>query len=470
MIVDHIYNSLLFSIVSASNEELIRIRELLEFEEGSLLFEDSLFYFGLINYLRNNGIDIKLLNKEPSSNKYDLVVDRNCLNGKTLRDYQISSVKKAIHYNNGIFQIATGGGKTVIIAAIIFHYLKYKIIDSVICIVPTVHLLRQMYNEFVSFGFNEKDISRLGGGYNFENKPICISTSDSAYKELESIKDYNLLIVDEAHHTGSKTWSVVCRKVSTSFRFAFTATVKEDPRWYSYSDLSLIGLFGPIIQNIKSKQLIKREYLAQPIYSIVDIRSKNIHSYHWRVVYNTGVVENNARNLAICKLGNSCYLNKYKSLCFVAQKKHGHLLCKILANSFGVETLFNQGGSISYIYKVSGSVVKNYWNIDQISDYINENEGVFVVATQVFDEGIDIPAFNVVIMAGAMKKYRRLVQRSGRGMRPKEKDNFVYIFDFYDNQHVFLRNQSDLRISTYENEGYLYKTLDEVEKITGISW
>jgi superfamily II DNA or RNA helicase len=135
---------------------------------------------------------------------------------------------------------------------------------------------------------------------------------------------------------------------------------------------------------------------------------------------------------------------------------------------FNIEVLFNQGGSISYLYKSSGKVIKNYWNINQISEYINESEKVFVIATQVFDEGIDIPAFNVVIMAGAMKKHRRLIQRSGRGMRPKEGNNCVYLFDFYDNQHVFLRKQSDVRINTYENEGYIYKSLDEIKEITGI--
>jgi len=464
------YEDIVVKIVEATNDELVKLRSLLEFENGSLLFNDNEFYFGLIDYLKNNGLNIDyslLLNKLSYSSK--VTIHENCLIEKKLRDYQISSVRKALHRLHGVFQIATGGGKTVIIAAIIYHFLNYvSEVDSAICIVPTTHLLRQMYNEFVSVGFEESSISRLGDGYKLEDKPICIATSDSAYNQINKLKDRKLLIVDEAHHVSSRTWTTICTKINTRYRFAFTGTVREDPNCYSYSDLALIGLFGPIIQNVKAKQLINRGYLAQPIYTIIDVDSKKIPGFYWHSIYQQGVVKNLVRNELICKLSYSCYINKYKVLCFVARKDHGKFLCKKITDCYGIETLFTQGGSTSYLYKPSGKVSKNNWDIKEISDYVNENNEVIVVATQVFDEGVNIPSFNTLIIAAGMKKYRRSIQRCGRGMRPKEKDNFVYIFDFYDGQHVFLSSQSNYRIETYDHEGYIYKSLDEIKEVTGI--
>jgi superfamily II DNA or RNA helicase len=68
------------------------------------------------------------------------------------------------------------------------------------------------------------------------------------------------------------------------------------------------------------------------------------------------------------------------------------------------------------------------------------------------DEGVDCPSFNALIMSTAMKKYRRTVQRVGRGMRPKQDDNSVYIFDFVDSMHPGLLEHSEYRIQTYQLE------------------
>jgi superfamily II DNA or RNA helicase len=74
--------------------------------------------------------------------------------------------------------------------------------------------------------------------------------------------------------------------------------------------------------------------------------------------------------------------------------------------------------------------------------------GVFVHNT--FDEGVDIPTVGVVIMAGAGRSRIKFFQRIGRGVRKKVIVNKVYIFDFLDNAHVFLRSQSYARVEMYK--------------------
>ena len=106
----------------------------------------------------------------------------------------------------------------------------------------------------------------------------------------------------------------------------------------------------------------------------------------------------------------------------------------------------------------------------EVADWHNfaTSAGVFVHNSSL-DEGIDIPSFNALIMSSAMKKYRRTIQRAGRGMRPKPGDNKVYIFDFVDSMHFKLWEHSTYRIKTYELEEYEFSSsIEETSKRMGI--
>ncbi len=107
-------------------------------------------------------------------------------------------------------------------------------------------------------------------------------------------------------------------------------------------------------------------------------------------------------------------------------------------------------------------------SIDRIADYVKSHDRVIVSSTSVFDEGIDVPEFAALILATAMQKYRRTIQRLGRGMRPKA-DNRVFIFDFCDKHHNFLQKHSHYRKATYEAEEMeLVGSLEEMSRRMGI--
>jgi ERCC4-related helicase len=152
---------------------------------------------------------------------------------------------------------------------------------------------------------------------------------------------------------------------------------------------------------------------------------------------------------------------------FVGRRAHGHQLAKYLA-AFGCEALFVHGGSNVYLYRPSGHMQHDVWTIEQIAEYVNSRERCILICTQVLDEGVDIPVINVLIMAAALKKYRRTVQRAGRGMRPKEGQNRVFIFDFWDEGHPYLVKHSDYRKWTYEREEYDFsESLNKTAEVMG---
>jgi len=69
-----------------------------------------------------------------------------------------------------------------------------------------------------------------------------------------------------------------------------------------------------------------------------------------------------------------------------------------------------------------------------------ENKEInFLVASTIFDVGVDIPSVNLVIIAGAGKAEVAARQRIGRGLRAKkEGPNVTFILDFADDSNYML--------------------------------
>jgi hypothetical protein len=89
--------------------------------------------------------------------------------------------------------------------------------------------------------------------------------------------------------------------------------------------------------------------------------------------------------------------------------------------------------------------------------------GVFVHNSTVYDEAIDIPSMNVLIMAGGGKSFRRTVQRIGRPLHSKQ--DFVHVIDFWDYQHPYLQRHSRQRSAIYNRMEYLqFKGVEELNR------
>jgi len=449
-----------------------------EFECGSKLFneDDNSVLSGLTTWLERQGLDIEI-DEDQYPEKFDIRlidVDDTILEQRTLRDYQVAAVKKALHFGRGIIQVSTGGGKTEIAAALYAHLIFYGYAQTAVFLVPTVFLMEQLANRLEMFGFSS--VCRVGGGNKFKpDHEIYVFVVDSAYRGLkkQEIKEYlenvDVLILDEAHHAGSNSWTQVCETCQAPYRYAFTATVYDDPSRYNKMDLTLIGLTGPIVYEVRSKELRERGYLADPLVTILSMKAPKVRAWDWDSVYKIGIVRNRLRNDAIKKLACKCYEAGSKVMVFVGRKNHGHSLAKSIAFQLGCDVCFVHGNSTAYIYKSMDRVSRQKWSVEDVASYINEKDRAILITTTVLDEGLDVPVIDVLIMGTAMKKYRRTVQRCGRGMRPKEGHNKVYIFDFWDDCHPFLEKHSRYRLWTYKSEFFdLSKSLAETSQVMGV--
>lgn len=80
-----------------------------------------------------------------------------------------------------------------------------------------------------------------------------------------------------------------------------------------------------------------------------------------------------------------------------------------------------------------------------------QSSGIIVGST-VYDEAIDLPSMNVLIMAGGGKNFRRTIQRIGRPLHSK--DEFVHVLDFWYFNHPYLQKHSKERSDIYSRLEY----------------
>lgn len=449
-----------------------RVSRALTFDDHeSYLDERGIMYSGLIDYVHEQlgehypvEVEDTFQYSHPRSIK-DIYIPDDYVpldeDHHRLRPYQIKAARKAIWKGRGVIEIATGGGKTDIFAVIAKYLLENGYAKQIFFVAETRFLMNQAAARFERRGLGHL-ISRFGGGNYFNPAPIQVCVVDSLRRGLEeqqeevclAFGDCDVICFDECHHLQAKSWVTIGEQCPARYRYGLTATLWSDPLKYSYSDFRLIGLTGSPVACVPSVVLRRQGYLAEPYVTMLEVSYPPVFQRKWKDYYQAGIVEHPRRNSYIVSLARSLYEGQYKTLVFVNYIAHGLCLVKSLRN-LGLENVcFVKGGETMFQWRPSGRWDRTRTSIEKLAEMVRDEERCIVVGNVVLDEGIDVPSFNALIMGTAMKKYRRSLQRVGRGMRPKEGDNSVYIFDFIDGIQDKLMEHSLYRMKTYELEEY----------------
>jgi superfamily II DNA or RNA helicase len=388
------------------------------------LFSRSQFPSGLVRLV------LDLLQKEgynvEAVLKYSLLecseVTAATLPGITLRDYQIESANLLLQKTRGIARMATGSGKTEVIAALL------KCIPTKAVVLTTKVDLLYQTAERLSLRL-EENIGRIGDGLR-EVERVTVATiqtlSNPAYSKL--VSDAGVVIFDECHHVPSKTSQGVMLGINAAYRYGFSGTPLNNG---DLNDLLLIAATGPVVYDLPASELIELGMAAKPVIEMHPMDLGEL-STDYQEQYSE-VVLSPERNVKILEILESY---KYDSaLVLVERLEHGQLLYEMLPNS-----IYANGSMDSTTRQAA-------------LDSLRQGNRTIVIATPIFDEGVDVPAVDLVILAGAGKSAIRLMQRIGRGMRPKADGRGLIIIDFIDSGKYLLK-QSYERAKFYESEGF----------------
>lgn len=334
---------------------------------------------------------------------------------------QITASNNAVNEHRGILSLPTGTGKSLLTQLIVANFGAPALI-----VVPTLELKRQLTEDCTAvFGTTAM-------------KHITIENIDSS--ALDEPGDYDVLIIDEAHHAASKRYQQLNRKVwgGIYYRFFLTATPF---RTNSEENLLFEGIAGKVIYRLFYAEAVKKGYIVPVESFYVKLNKKPTDSYTWREVYSELVVNNEERNVAIAEMAASLESAKCPTLILVKEVKHG----KLIADLCGMPFAHAEGD-----------------NCRQYIQAFNDGKITVLIGTEgILGEGVDTRPCEYVIVAGLGKAKGAFMQKIGRGVRQYGMKKSAKVVLFRDSSHRFLlRHFNEQRKILKEEYGIVPTLID----------
>lgn len=357
-----------------------------------------------------------------------------------LRDYQVDAVEKLLSAGRGVARMATNAGKTVVFAALI------KLLGNAdaVVVVHSKDLLYQTRDRLEQY--LDRPVGIVGDGYR-DDDDIVVATVQTLHSIRSggidlgnTFSDNKIIITDETHHIGHNTVYEDLLHIPGWHRYGFSGTPLNRG---TLNDLKLIASTGPLAVDVNNAQLIEEEWSATPKILFHDVfRREDATDDDWEMnyfdAYALQVVESYTRNNQVCDIAISEVANG-SVLIIVTQLKHGEILYRLLKEE--VDAIYVNGSSSM---RSRSSVLRK----------LGRGDNIVCIATPIFDEGVDVPSLDSLILACAGKSHIKLLQRVGRGLRKKEGENVVHIHDFIDSRNKYLLRHTEERLNVYKREGF----------------
>ena len=366
-----------------------------------------------------------------------------------LRDYQQEAVDLAVQKQRGIIRAGTGAGKSAILSAIIA-----KLNVKTLILIHKQDIFYQLIGTFERL--LKVPIGKIGDGQcDFQNVTVAMiqtvahvfdpkvkvqAKDDAILKEkhdaiIQFLSEVECVLIDEAHHIAADTfWQVMQNIPQATYRIGVTATAFREDNM----DLMLEGALAKKFIDVSSSDLIDRKYLVPPtiyLYPVAHQKRKKEDTYGQ--VYSEEIVTNDFRNRLICNLALKAKQANKAVLIAVTQIEHGEILEKML-QSVDASAMFVNGLSKSEVRK-------------QILKELGQGVVRIVIATNIYSEGVDMPALSVLINAAGAASGIHSLQLLGRVLRTAPGKTRAWIVDLQDNGK-FLNNHSKDRVEIYETE------------------
>ncbi|HMB63771.1 MAG TPA: DEAD/DEAH box helicase family protein [Eudoraea sp.] len=338
---------------------------------------------------------------------------------KTLYDYQLQDLNTIFQYLkespedvNLLYQLPTGGGKTVVFSEIARRYIN-ETQKKVVVLTHRIELSSQTSNMITGFGVNNMIINSDVKELDDQDEYMCfvamVETLNNRLQEgMVRLNNVGLVIIDEAHYNSF-------RKLFKYFEESIILGVTATPL-SSNIKLPMKDNYKKLIVGESISALIKKKFLARA----------NVYNYDV--------------SLRSLKLGISGdYTVKSSDELYGNQSMLGKLLAAYEEIAKGTKTLiFNNGISTSrYVcqtFKKAGYNIRHLDNKNNASErreilqWFAETQDAILTSVSILTTGFDEPTVETIMLNRATRSLTLYFQMIGRGSRiipGKEEFNVV---------------------------------------------
>lgn len=342
---------------------------------------------------------------------------------KQLRSYQediITKIRESFRKGNRriLVQLPTGGGKSVIFSKLIAS--SNKKLKSTLFMVHRRELILQASQHMV-----EEEIEH--GIIMAKVRPSLTSLTQLASIQTlwsrchtynkQPFPVANLIVLDEAHHAGSKMYDGIMRRYPDAVIIGVTATPCRK------GGIGLGDCFDDLIIGASVRELTDKGYLAKAEYMIPNVPNlKGIKTLAGDYVeIELAVVMNEAKIMGSILEHYQKYAIDKKTIIFAVN----------IAHSLAILESFTLAG-------ISIAHIDGTTPIEERQKILHDYElGKFSVLTNVgiFTEGVDMPDVDCIVLAKPTKSLGLYLQMCGRGLRPKKYNGKCLILDHTGNYY-----------------------------------
>ncbi|NNJ89422.1 MAG: DEAD/DEAH box helicase family protein [Eudoraea sp.] len=334
---------------------------------------------------------------------------------KTLYDYQLQDLHTIFEHldqdkdnSNLLYQLPTGGGKTVVFSEITRRFIEHRK-KKVVVLTHRIELSNQTSKMLKGFGVKNKIINSDVKQLEEADKHMCyvamVETLNNRLQEgTIALKNVGLVIIDEAHYNSFRK---LFKYFDTSIILGVTATPLS-----SNIKLPMKDHYKKLIVGESIESLIKKEFLAKANMYNYDVSLKSL------------------------KLGISGdYTVKSSDELYGNQNMLGKLLSAYEEIGKGTKTLiFNNGINTSrYVYEIFNKAGYNIRHLDnkntaterkEILEWFSNTPDAILTSVSILTTGFDEPTVETIILNRATRSLTLYFQMIGRGSRilPDKKD------------------------------------------------
>lgn len=316
---------------------------------------------------------------------------------------------------------ATGTGKTALAA---FHVGIVKP-ERFLFIVHREQILDRAIEEFTNLlGLSAHDIGKLAGGSKGTDKRFVFATIQSLSRPdlLNDVlpEEFDYVVVDESHHVGAATYRRVMEHLKPAFTIGLTAT----PERSDQSDVFELFDYN-VAYEIRLQAALEADMLAPFHYfGVADVEFED-----GTTTDDATTVERLASRLRAEHVVRN--LELYGQAC---TSPKGLIFCSRVDEATALSAQLNKltlHGKPLKTVALSGmhSVEERLRTVEELE----RGELDYILTVDIFNEGVDIPSVNQVIMLRQTKSAIVFVQQLGRGLRKAPAKDYTIVIDFIGN-------------------------------------
>lgn len=400
--------------------------------------------------------------------------------GVSLYDYQNEAIDNWANNDYcGIFDMATGTGKTYTGLGAVVRLFHDKKRLAVIIVCPYQHLVEQWVEDIVKFnliptiGYSSSKQTdwkkRLANDImDFKLKVIdvfCFVTTNATYsseyvqKQLAKLGRDTLLIVDEAHNFGAP---YLRRTLNPKFEYRLALSATLNRHGDEEGTQALFSYFGEKCIEYSLERAIREGKLTPYFYypKVVYLTADELDKYHElsrKIIKYCHV--NEKGQTEITEIGKKLLIERARIVAGAANKisllkelmedykQDSHILvyCGVArSNDFSQDTSGQDTEGERQIVSVSkmlglelGMKVTHFTSAESSAErerirqqFANADPYQAIVAIKCLDEGVNIPSIKTAFILASSTNPKEYIQRRGRVLRKYSGKTYATIYDF----------------------------------------